>query len=251
MTSFLSHVHADLRRARLTKRGATHRAEDVPRGTHKAYPRMRSIPLPEPQALSITLQEALVNRRSGFSDNAEAPLLLSDLGTLLGLALRKHPEGSRRHYPSGGGLYPVETYLISAAIESQTPAAYHYNPTKHTLERLWDLPDNFNMKDVAKHPPSLQLSTLIVFTGVWQRSSAKYGDLAYLHAILEAGHMSENMLLVGSALDVSMRPYAGFNDALIAQLLDLDEEEEQSLHTITVCKGAKLAIPEASDTLEN
>jgi SagB-type dehydrogenase family enzyme len=92
------------------------------------------------------------------------------------------------------------------------------------------------MKDVAKSPDSLRLSSLIVFTSVWQRSSAKYGDLAYQHALLEAGHMSENILLVGTALGLNLRPYAGFNDERIAELLDLDEDFEQTVHTVTVCK---------------
>lgn len=236
MTNFLSHLHADLRSTRLTRRGATRRLEDVPRGLHKEYLRMPNIALPEPQQTATTLQNALDNRRSGLSGDPDMPISLSELGTLFGLALQKRKDGSRRNYPSGGGLYPVETYLISTALESQTPAVFHYNPTKHALERLWDLPHNFNMKDVAKYPETLPLSSLVVFTSVWQRSSAKYGDLAYLHALIESGHMSENVLLVGCALGLSVRPYAGFNDTLVTQLLDLDGDEEQPVHSISICK---------------
>lgn len=238
MTSFLSHIHTELRRARLTRRGATHRAEDVPRGVHKTYARMQRVALPQPAALDITLQEALTNRHSAFDGDPTIPLTLQECGTLLGLALQKRSGALNRNYPSGGALYPIETYVISTALESQTPAVFHYNPTEHALERLWSLPGNFNMKDIAKKPDSLPLSTLIVFTSVWSRSSAKYGDLAFLHALLEAGHMSENILLVGCALGLDMRPYAGFEDDRIAELLDLNEAQEQTIHSITVCKGA-------------
>ena len=237
MTSFLARLHADLRLARLTRRGATHAPSDVPRGTHKAYPRMQHITLPEPAALTTTLADALQGRRSAISGDPSIPILLHELGSLLGLALRKRPNILNRNYPSGGALYPIETYLISTALESQTPAVFHYNPSEHVLERLWDLSHDVEMKDIAKHPESLPLSTLIVFTSVWQRSSAKYGDLAFLHALLEAGHMSENILLAGYALGLHVRPYAGFNDTLITQLLDLNEEEEQPVHTVTLCKG--------------
>jgi hypothetical protein len=48
--------------------------------------------------------------------------------------------------------------------------------------------------------------------------------------------MSENILLVGTALDLSVRPYAGFDDPSVAQLLDLDEESEQVIHSIALCK---------------
>lgn len=237
MSSFLSRLHADLRSSRLTKRGAAHLPKDVPTGAHKAYPRMPQIFLPEPARLPDTLQETLENRRSARSGNPDMPMSLQETGTLLGLGLAKKRGSVRRNYPSGGALYPVETYVVSTALESQPPAAFHYNPTRHTLERLWVLPDAFNMKSLAKHPDTLPVSTLIVFTSVWQRSSAKYGDLAYQHALIESGHMSENLLLLGSALSLHVRPYAGFNDKLLAQLLDLDEECEQPVHAVTLCKG--------------
>lgn len=236
--TFLAHLHADLRRTRLTRRGATHHPQDVPRGLHKEYPRMPQLPLPEPAPLTTTLPDALNHRRSGISGNAEIPVTLRELGTVLGLALRRQsPLHNGRNYPSGGGLYPVETYFISTALESQTPAAFHYNPTTHALERLWDLPPHFNMKDIARHPERLSLSGMLIFTGVWNRSSAKYGDLAYQHTLIEAGHMSENVLLVGCSLGLSVRPYAGFDDTLITSLLDLDEELEQPVHAVTLCKN--------------
>jgi len=236
MTSFLSHLHADLRRARLTRRGATHRAEDVPRGMHKTYPRMRSVPLPEPSTLNTSLSHALIHRHSAdAAGDPNMPTGLSELGTLFGLSLRTRAD-AHRNYPSGGGLYPIETYLISTGIQSETPGVFHYNPSAHSLEKMWELPHQFNMKDIAKRPDWLPLSTLIVFTSVWKRSSAKYGDLTYLHALLEAGHMSENILLVGSALGLEVRPYAGFDDTRVAELLDLDEAEEQVVHSITLCK---------------
>ncbi|HUO50665.1 MAG TPA: SagB/ThcOx family dehydrogenase [Candidatus Paceibacterota bacterium] len=236
MNLFLSHIHEELRRARLTRRGATDKAEDVPRGIHKRYDRMPHIALPTPVRLATTLADTLHKRRSADSGDPEIPVSLSEIGTLFGLALGKRANGSR-NYPSGGALYPIETYLISTALESETPGVFHYNPTEHALERLLDLPDHFDMKSIARHPESLPLSSLIVFTSLWHRSSAKYGDLTYQHALIEAGHMSENILLVACALGLGVRPYAGFEDDRIAELLDLEEGSEQTVHTITLCKG--------------
>ncbi len=236
MTSFLSHLHAELRSARLTRRGATHNADDVPRGVHKSYPRMEHIRLPAPAAMTTTLTEALAHRHSTFSKSAATPLSLHDLGSVLGHALQKHPTDGRRHYPSGGGLYPIETYVIAADIEGATGGIFHYNPSDHALAKLWKLPHTVSMKDLAKKPEWLIPAALIVFTSVWKRSSAKYGELAYQHALLEAGHMSENVLLVAEALHLEARPYAGFDDARIAELLDLDEENEQTVHTVILSK---------------
>ena len=233
---FLSHLHAELRNARLTRRGATHLPEQVPHGTHKSYERMPRVKLPEPIDLTTSLADALKRRKSGSSGDPGVELTLSEAGTIFGLSLRKHNDELNRNYPSGGGLYPIETYLISSAFESQSPAVFHYNPTTHTLERLWELPAGFDIKTLAKHPDTLPLSSLLVFTSVWARSSAKYGELSYQHALLEAGHMSENVLLVANAVGVQSRPYAGFSDTLISQLLDLDTTHEQPVHTIIFCK---------------
>lgn len=238
MKHFLSRLHADIRGTLKTKRGATHRADDVPRGTHKEYERMRRIVLPEPAEIPTTLAETLQTRSSAFGGDTHAPLSLADAGTLFGLALRKRADSISRNYPSGGALYPVETYLISTAIEGEKPGAYHYNPTAHALERLWDIPSDFDMKSIAPHPSELPLSSLIVFTALWRRSAAKYGDLSYQHSLIEAGHMSENMLLVGTALGLRMRPYAGFEDERITEILDLDGGEESPVHSITLCSAA-------------
>ena len=240
---FLSHLHTHLREARLTRKNATHRPEDVPKGLHKEYPRMPSIKLPDPISLPATLQDVLQKRHSAFSGNPNIPVTLAELGTLFGLSLRKRQGVINRNYPSGGALYPIETYLISTALESQDPGVFHYNPTEHSLERLWDLPAEFDIKEVARKPESLKLSNIIVFTSVWHRSSAKYGDLSYLHALIEAGHMSQNILLTSTALDLETRPYAGFNDTFLVKLLDLNDEEEQPIHTITLCKGTSTASP--------
>jgi len=106
-TSFFSHLHTFLRQARLTRHHATHKAEDVPRGTHKEYPRMETILLPKPKLEPVTLQRTLETRRSGFGGNPDTPTSLAELGTLLGLALQVRDGGKHRNYPSGGALYPV------------------------------------------------------------------------------------------------------------------------------------------------
>lgn len=236
--SFLSDLHKDLRGTRFTKRGATHRAEDVPRGTHKEYPRMERISLPAPEATTMSLSSALSARHSTVRESGTIPLSLQEMSTVLGHALQKHTARLNRNYPSGGALYPIETYIVATMLLDGKSGIYHYHPTAHALERLWGLPDTFSMRRLVERPEFLSPSVLILFTSVWERSSAKYGDLAYQHALLEAGHMSENVLLLATALGLDARPYAGFNDDMSTELLDLDEHTEQAVHSITLSKGA-------------
>lgn len=233
--SFLYRLHQELRGALITRRGATGVAGDVPTFQHKSYPRMPVVDLPEPTPIGVTLSEALYSRKSAFGGDPERAVALQDFSTLLGMSLRKHTHDEYRNYPSSGALYPIETYVLSTALGTEAPGVFHYDPSRHVLERLWGLPSGFDIKSLAPQPPDLRFSSLIVFTSVWARSTAKYGDLAYQHALLEAGHMSENILLVGTALGLALRPHAGFDDALVQELLDLDESE-QAVHTITVSR---------------
>ncbi len=238
MTIFLSHLHTALRATRFTRRGATRRPEDVPQGTHKEYSRMERISLPEPVVLDISLPEALSRRVSSLNQGGDTPLSLQDIGTVFGLALRQHADSNHRNYPSGGALYPIETYLIATSLEGAAPGVYHYHPSAHALEYLWELEPNFDITRLVQKPEFLLPSALIVFTSVWRRSSAKYGDFTYGLSLLEAGHMSENVLLVSSALKLQVRPMAGFDDQRTNDLLDLDPDLEQAVHSITLSKGA-------------
>lgn len=237
MTQFISHVHAELRRARLLRRGSTQRPEEVPIGLHKSYDRMEKIALPQASYLETSLSAALQARTSYSGGNADRNLSLREWGTLLGLALGKRSESHSRNYPSGGALFPTETYIVARHHED-TFAAFHYSPTLHALEKLWDLPRGFDIKQLVRKPEDLFFSSLIIFTSCWRRSSAKYGDFTYLVALLEAGHISENILLVATALQLQSRPMAGFDDEKIIDLLDLDSEYEQPVHTIVLSVAA-------------
>ncbi len=236
MTRFISQVHGDIRRTRLTRRGATHRPADVPRGLHKEYPRMPRIVLPAPTAISDSLT-AVLEKRHSCRDCGPAALSLQECSTLLGSALKGRGNGADRNYPSGGALYPIETYLITTALEGLAPGIFHYHPTAHALERLWDLPTGFDMKDAVGKPEDLRPTSLLVFTSVWKRSSAKYGDFSYPLALLEAGHMSENIVLISAALGLCACPMAGFEDQVVNKLLDIGETE-QAVHSITLGRKA-------------
>ncbi len=235
--SFLSRLHTELRITRLTRRGATQRNDTPLQGTHKEYPRMERIALPEPATIPMSLTDALSARQSTIEKHQGLPLSLEDISAVLGHGLRKRSKQNTRNYPSGGQLYPIETYLIATEISGARSGVYHYHPTAHALERLWDLPNAFEVDQLIDNNRYLPPTLILLFTSVWARSSIKYGDLTYLHALLETGHMSENVLLLASALGLEARPMAGFNDDLATELLDLKPEQEQPVHSIILARS--------------
>lgn len=232
-------IHEYLRRARLSREGATTRPHTLPRGIAKEYPRMRQISLPHPETLAMQLEMALARRSSDFSRVAAAPLPLSTLGTLLGHALRSRPGGKKRPYPSGGALFPIETYLCGS-IGENNPAVYHYQPLTHALEYLWDMPRDAGLDTlVPGHPDAPRAPLCILLTARWDRTCAEYGDFGYLLGVLEAGHLAQNMLLVGTALNLVACPVEGFRDDVAGEWLDIDASREQPVYALLIGTGAR------------
>lgn len=230
-STFITNIHSYVRSTRIARRGSLLRPDNILRGLHKEYLRMPRIALPEAERLTTSLTEALQTRTSCSECVSERSLSLSELGTLLGNALGMR-DGTHRHYPSGGALYPVETYLIGNVLEGYPSGVFHYHPQSHALEFLWETPSTFAMADAMRSSDIVLAPILIVFTSVWNRSSAKYGDLAYSHSLIEAGHMAENISLVATALSLGSRSIAGYDDRIISSLLDLDERLEQPIYSV-------------------
>lgn len=192
---------------------------------------MPRITLPPAQKISTDLADAIQRRNSFEQVLSDKPLSLETLGTLLGLALGMRGS-EKRNYPSGGALYPIETYLIGNTVEGHSPGVFHYHPKAHALEQLWNLPQDFSMKKMLPSTNTPLAPLLIAFTSVWERSAKKYGTLAYSHSLVETGHMAQNILLVGTALGLQTRPLAGCNDSYFAATLDLDPEIEGYVHGV-------------------
>ncbi|HUY62486.1 MAG TPA: SagB/ThcOx family dehydrogenase [Candidatus Paceibacterota bacterium] len=243
MATFISRIHAYLRRAR-APHDTPAKQHSSPASAAKAYRRMPRIALPAPGALSVPLHQALGERASFFECAGGRALTRAELGTLLGNALGMR-DGERRRYPSGGGLFPIETYLIGTVLEGHPPGAFHYQPNAHELEFLWETPAAFASSDLMRTEDAPRAPIVIVFTSVWERSAVKYGDFSYLLGLLEAGHMAQNLLLAATALGFGSRPMAGFDDERIAALLDLDESVEQPIYAVLLCPGENGAMRKA------
>ena len=64
---------------------------------------------------------------------------------------------------------------------------------------------------------------LLCITGVFARHERKYGAGGYRMLVAEAGHISQNLILAATALNLHARPFGGVYDSLINELLGLTE----------------------------
>jgi SagB-type dehydrogenase family enzyme len=203
----------------------------------KTYPRLDRIPLPVPVTQALT--EAIRGRRSR-RDFSGQPIGPGKLASILHGAGGLIPDGesiddSRRPYPSAGARYPLEIYSLVLTAEGLSPGLYHYNVREHVLEILLeqDLRD-----DLEKATGELRwigkASVVLIVTAVLDRTRIKYGDRGYRYALLEAGHLAQNMCLIAHADGLISCCLGGFIDDRINAMLDILLVKERAIYLVAI-----------------
>jgi SagB-type dehydrogenase family enzyme len=207
----------------------------------------RALGLPAALIPDVALADALWARRSRRSFEP-GDVTLQELATVLhaGYGVTQPAAGPEdpqplRAVPSGGALYPLEMYAVLARVEGAEPGLYHFDPLRHVLEvRPSRVSAPEALTDASIYPEIVEgcAATLLV-TGVFWRSRFKYGLRGYRFALLEAGHLAQNVLLVCAALGLAAVPLGGFYDRPVDELLGVDGVNESVLYA--VCLGRRPA----------
>jgi len=190
------------------------------------------IDLPAVRLPRRRFRDLLRERRS--EPPARTPLSLGDLATLLGSAygVRARDGLPRRPVPSGGALYPLELYALPLAVRGLPRSTFHYHPFRHRLEALRPIAE----ADVsaALVDPSLaeRSAVLLVVTAMVWRARFKYGLRGYRFALLEAGHLVQNVVLAATALGLPALPLGGWYDRRLDALVGADGLDEASVYAV-------------------
>ena len=194
---------------------------------------LQTVDLPQPRKPDASLWSAIGRRRSARAFDG-SPLALRTLSTLLHAGYGAQAEG-RRTVPSGGALYPLELYVVARRIHDLELGAFHFDPERGLLEtiRRADLSSDL---DAASPLAGLAIdaAAVVLLSGVFWRTRAKYGLRGYRFTLLEAGHVVQNVLLAATALSVPALPLGGFYDSRLEELLGLDGVDESILYGVVL-----------------
>lgn len=196
----------------------------------------RRIALPQGEAGDL---DALMARRVTCRNfDRTQPLPLAIVGPLLARvyaaqAIHRTEDGEevvKKNHPSGGGLHPLENYLVIRGVEGLAPGLYHYHARDRALEPLpfsGDL-DGFAHQCVGGQRYFAQAPVLVVTTARFERSFWKYRRHAkgYRALLLEAGHASQNLYLSATELGLGAFITAAINEKDIETALGLDPLRE-------------------------
>lgn len=195
-------------------------------GATPAFPVRSRLVLPRPDlarlaATDPSLAEVMERRRS-IREHGAAAITIEQLAELLFrvLAVRPDPAGGpgRHTYPSGGGRYPLETFVLVARCDSLASGLYHYEPDNHALAALAVAPEAL-AELAGQYRPHVgdDPQVILLFGLVMSRVASHYGSIAYALALKEVGVVFEALYLAATAMGLA--PCA-LGTGPVAQLLE-------------------------------
>lgn len=204
----------------------------------KSYPeaeRIALLPTGRDQALPLA---ASVRGAAPVPAFAEAPLTLAELGRLLQLANGvTGRRGGRllRAAPSAGALYAGEVYVLAERVAGMAPGAYFYAVPEDALLRMRRGRFADEVARTVERPGALaNAAAFVLLTNVFGRYTWRYANRGYRYALIDSGHIGENLRLCAVAAGLAEQAVLRFHDDRLNAILEVDGREEAvcALHAV-------------------
>jgi putative peptide maturation dehydrogenase len=162
----------------------------------------------------------------------------------------------KKNVPSGGGLHPMECYLIVQHVEGIAPGLYHYQSVEHALEplpapagRSWEDGGlrKFVQDMVAQQHWFADAHVVVLLSPRFDRTFWKYRQHAkgYRVVALEAGHLSQTLYLSATDLGLGAFITGAINEKELERAFGLDHVSQGAL---AICgfgwRGAEMTTAE-------
>lgn len=166
-------------------------------------------------------------------------ITLAEISNLLKFSYGKIKVGENAFstVPSAGAIYPLHIYLLIINTEIRK-GIYHYYFSNDYLDELVIDNDFDKLLDEIILIKNLESSPALYFiiTSDMRDICLKYGDRGYRFALIESGHLAQNLLLMAENNNLNAIPLGGFFDKEIANLLKIDYSFEKPLYIIALGK---------------
>ncbi len=181
--------------------------------------------------LNVDLAELIYSRKSSRRYTEESMSLL-ELSFLLwstqGIKKLRGQYATLRTVPCGGARHEFETYLTVKNIEGLTPGIYHYLPMEHAVEKIGEISDMDSTVSslICDQKWGAKANAVFFWSTVIYRAEWRYGIYAHRVALIDAGHIGQNLYLAATALGLGTCGVASFNHDLCSKIFRMDGEEE-------------------------
>ena len=187
---------------------------------------------PEKIERTVSVEQAISQRRTVRTFISE-PLELHQFSQLLWAAQGiTEKSGFKRSAPSAGALYPMDVYVVAGkdSVAQIEAGVYHYEPQGHMVSLVTggDLREALSRASLsqmwmAKAPVD------IVITAEYSRATIKYGKRSVRYAMIEAGHIGQNIFLQAEALGLKAGIVGAFHDKEIIRVMNISSSHEPLL----------------------
>jgi SagB-type dehydrogenase family enzyme len=189
--------------------------------------------LPQPRFEGEVFLEQTIRHRRTVRSFGSHPLTLAQCSQILWAAQGiTDDRGFKRAAPSAGALYPMDIYAVVGqhGVESLDAGIYHYEPGNHAVFSVFG-------GDIRKELAAASLSQMwmatapldIVITAEYQRINIKYGQRGKRYAMMESGHIAQNVFLQGGALGLGVGIVGAFDDEDVNRLMKIPKSHEPLL----------------------
>jgi SagB-type dehydrogenase family enzyme len=189
--------------------------------------------LPDPQFEGdVSLESTIRMRRTVRSFDGKA-LSLHQLSQLLWSAQGITEQGGyKRAAPSAGALYPMDIYAIVGAgcVEGLEAGVYRYEPEGHSISPGRGKDARGDVASACLWQTWIAQAPLnLVITAEYSRITGKYGQRGIRYAMIEAGHIGQNIFLQAQAIGLAAGIVGAFDDEKLIRVLGIAKTHEPLL----------------------
>lgn len=180
----------------------------------------------------VSVEEAIRNRRT-VRDFSNKSLDLHQLSQCLwsGQGITED-NGYKRAAPSAGALYPLDLYAVVGlgGVEGLDTGVYRYKPEGHDLLQVMKGDKREDMAMAALRQMWMSRAPVtFVITAEYRRITGKYGKRGIRYALIESGHLGQNIFLQAEAMGLACGIVGAFNDGRVIKAAGLQPSHEPLL----------------------
>lgn len=203
----------------------------------KGYRTKKRMNVLDPINLDVDFSVVMNNRKSERNYSGYK-ITYKEISTLLYYSCGyKKDENFRKHAPSSGGFNETELFAIVLSSDEIEEGIYYFDAKGNTLNEIvlghfkdWIKNDAFFQKEWC------EASVIFVLAANLTRLSQKYLARAYRLALLDVGHVAQNLYLTCSALDLKVCEVLGYLESEIEEAIGIDGINVASFSTIVIGK---------------
>jgi SagB-type dehydrogenase family enzyme len=183
----------------------------------------------------------LINSRSSHRVFTEEKMGLLQLSYLLWCIqgvkeIRGKSYATLRTVPCGGARHQFETYMAIRNVEGLADGLYHYLPMGHKIEFLKEIDSIKDFISVSLQGQiwAAKANVVFYFSIDFYRVEWRYGIYAHRVALIDAGHITENLYLAATSLGLGGCAIGAVNGQYCDETFGLDGIDETIMYAMPV-----------------